>query len=570
VRQSHLRAALLLALALVLSLMPLHAGATEDSGADGVTYVTEDGVTMTDNVTPVAHLDFIGGSEIDVSADGRYLYAGQANLDEETQRQTVTEGHDGGLRIIDLEGEVDPETGERVGQYEQVAYLNCPGTDNYVRTVDPAIFDGEFAEREYVAIAHHGNLCTGEALLEGAAEGRYPTAAGYGAQNGVMIVDVTDKANPEIAGVVGHYSAHTVMPHPTRPWLYILPGGLPTNGSNVPARRIGPTAIVDISDPTDPVYVNSYQHNQSGCHDLGFSADGDYAFCAGFQEVQVWDVAGDKITNPAVVGRIVNPAIQFAHNVVVSPSGQYIAINDEAFGFHTCTGEAADLYGSLWIYDISDPTFPTLAGRVHPPGHHDGQGWGTLYDVNNPGSGETVVNGWADSWCAAHNYNWVPGNDDVIIASWFGGGITAHDISDLMSPELLAHYMPHDGTAWSGHYYSGYMVTNDMQRGVEILDVPDVRALDPTLDEDLPHLGSDGRAHGEDRARAQGDNRDDNGKKRSASAASASTSSASTLFSAPRVDMSSVLIPDVLPPRPVAPRDAQGGGFCVLPGGPRL
>jgi hypothetical protein len=567
VRQSHLRASLLLALALVLSLMPLHAGAAEDGGADGVTYVTEDGVTMTDNVTPVAHLDFIGGSEIDVSADGRYLYAGQANLDEETQRQTVQEGHEGGLRIIDLEGDLDPDTGERVGQYEQVSYLNCPGTDNYVRTVDPAIFDGEFAEREYVVVAHHGNLCTRDALTEGAAEGQYPTAAGYGAQNGVMIVDVTDKANPEIVSVVGHYSAHTVMPHPTRPWMYILPGGLPTNGSNVPARRIGPTAIVDISDPTEPVYVSSYQHNQSGCHDLGYSADGDYAFCAGFQEVQVWDIAGDKIANPQVVGRIVNPAIMFAHNVVVSPSGKYIAINDEAFGFHTCTGEAADLYGSLWIYDISNPAFPTLAGRVHPPGHHDDQGWGTLYDAG-------PVNGWADSWCAAHNYNWVPGNDDVIIASWFGGGITAHDISDLMNPELIAHYMPHDGTAWSGHYYSGYMVTNDMQRGVEILDVPDVRALDPTIEEEPAHFGPDGRAHGQERAGDRGGNGkgkgNGGGQDRDDRAASSGQTASASLFAAPQVDMSSVLIPAVLPPRPVAPRDAQGGGFCVLPGGPRL
>ena len=181
--------------------------------------------------------------------------------------------------------------------------------------------------------------------------------------------------------------------------------------------------------------------------------------------------------HPQVVGTIVNPAIQFAHNVVVSPSGPYIAINDEAFGFHTCTeNEAADLYGSLWIYDISVPEVPVLAGRIAPPAHPDPDHlFGTLEDLPGP------VYGWAQSWCAAHNYNWVPGSDDIIVASWFAGGVTAHDMSDPMSPQLIAHYMPHDGVAWSGHYYGGYLVTNDMVRGVEVLDVPELRDHDADL-----------------------------------------------------------------------------------------
>ena len=244
--------------------------------------------------------------------------------------------------------------------------------------------------------------------------------------------------------------------------------------------------------------------------------------------MQVWQIDGDKIENPQVTGRIVNPAIMFAHNVVVSPSGKYIAINDEAFGFHTCTGEAADLYGSLWIYDISIPDAPVLAGRISPPGHpNPNHITGALDDVG-------PVQGWAQSWCAAHNYNWLPGTDDVIVASWFAGGITAHDMSNPMQPELLAHYMPHDGVAWSGHYYAGYMVTNDMARGVEILDVPEVRALEGSVEE------------GETAART----------------------SLALPLAQPRVDMSDLLIPKVLPPRPTPKRDLSEGGICVIPGSP--
>lgn len=484
--------AVTLALALALSLLPLQA----------VAQTTE--VTKTDNVTPVAHFPFVGGSEIDFDGE-RYLFAGQANLTDDLQRQNVAEGQHGGLKIIDL------KTKSMVGA------LDCPGTDNYVRYLDPDVYNTRQGTREYVAIAHHGNLCTREMLADDPR-----TLPSYGAFNGVMIVDVKDKANPRVVSAVGHVSAHTVMPHPTRPYLYILPGGL-ANGTNVSAGTISPTGIVNLEDPTNPVYVRSFTHNAQGCHDLGFTHDGAFAYCAGLGEIQVWDVSGDNIEHPRVVGTVVNPAIQFAHNVVVSPSGRYMAVNDEAFGFHTCTeNDAADLYGSLWIYDISVPEVPLLAGRIAPPGHPGEQKFGSTYDLVEP------VNGWADSWCAAHNYNWVPGTD-IIVASWFAGGITAHDISDPLAPERIAHYMPHDGVAWSGHYYGGYMVTNDMVRGVEILDVPELRAAEEA---------------------AAGDDHPGNGTPR------------------PRADNTALLIPSELPARPVTTRDAQGGGFCALPGAP--
>jgi hypothetical protein len=511
-------------------------------------------VTQTDNVTHLARFPGVGGSEVD--SDGRrFLFAGQANLTDDLDRQDVEEGQHGGLKIIDLD------------TMTQVGALDCPGTDNYVRYLDPEVFNTAAGDREYVAMAHHGNLCTQELLADDP-----NTRPGYGAFNGVMIVDVTDRADPQVVSAVGHDSAHTVMPHPTRPYLYVLPGGL-ANGTNVPNQRVSPTGIIDVSDPHDPVYVASFTHNAQGCHDLGFSHDGAYAFCAGLGEVQVWDIADDRIESPQVVGTIVNPAIQFAHNAVVSPSGRYLAINDEAFGFHTCSGEAADLYGSLWIYDISIPELPVLAGRISPPGHPSGQGFGTAYDAG-------PVNGWADSWCAAHNYNWVPGNDDVIVASWFGGGTTVHDISDLLAPELIAHYMPHDGVAWSGHYYAGYLVTNDMIRGLEVLEVPELREADPTWPpaED----GGDARPDrpgrpGSPPGRPEQPGRPDEpgepapGRQRERTVGGWSSGAATTtsrLAEPPRVDRSALLLPDVLPPRPTAPRDPWGGGTCVLPSRP--
>jgi hypothetical protein len=381
--------------------------------------------------------------------------------------------------------------------------------------MDPEVYSPE-GGRKYVVMASHGNLCTADALREEAQR----IAPDYGGVNGIAIVDVTDPTNPVIVDQIAHWSAHTVMPHPTRPYLYVLPGGL-ANGTSGTS-RISPTGIIDASDPTNLRYVTGYQHNLTGCHDLGWTLDGDHAYCAGGGEVQVWDVSGDNIESPEVVGTIVNPALQFPHNAVVSPSGRYVLINDEAFGFHTCTGEAADVYGSLWIYDISNPEVPVLAGRISPPQR----------DVVG------TYTGWVESWCAAHNYNFVPGTD-IVVASWFAGGMTAHDISNPLLPELVAaHQPPQDGSVmWSAHYYGGYVLTGDMGLGTQILDIPALREAEAAAE------GTGGTAR--------------------ATSAAAGLPALRTGLGAP-VDRTDLLLPDVLPPRPVRPAGTDPA-FCTIP-----
>ncbi len=211
--------------------------------------------------------------------------------------------------------------------------------------------------------------------------------------------------------------------------------------------------------------------------------------------------------DPETVGRIVNPAIQFAHNAVVSPDGTKLVINDEAFAFHECeTGTSA--FGSLWIYDISIPEVPVLAGRIAP----------------EP-SRATVGNyaDWTGSWCTAHNYNFIPGTN-LVVASWFTGGTTVHDISDPLQPRKLAWYRPDDAIAYTAHWFDGRIYINDAgERGVEVIEV-----------DDLPLEGSGG----------------------------------DLLFRArPRVDLTPVLVPQTLPdrPGPLEVRDAGNSRFCVIP-----
>jgi hypothetical protein len=518
--------AFLSALALALTLLPLAAGATTaDAPASDLAGVEVGDVA---SITHLLHdnpetgetdVPWQGSTEIDYDGE-RYAFIGQFN-GRDNRGQHLKQG---GMFIVDMVGDEDTE------QFSVVSHLWCPGTDNYVRYMDPEVYSYADGGGEFVAMAHHGNRCSDSRHPDWHKEGMElnndPNTIARGGEgfNGISIIDVTDKANPTIVSTIGHMSAHTVMPHPTEPFLFILPGGLPTNGTNANKRSVAPTAIIDVSDPLNPVYTGRITHNASGCHDFGFNSDGSVGYCAGFGEVSTWDLTDPK--NPLVLGRIHNPAIQFAHNVVISDDDKYLVINDEAFGFHTCNNDpAVDLYGSMWIYDISlNPHAPVLAGRVAPPGHPES-------NVNTAG--------WTLDWCAAHNYNFIPGTH-VLVSSWFRGGITAHDISDPMNPETLVHYMPEDGVMWSGHYYGGYLITGDMLRGSEVLDVPSLRELDPTIGDSVSATVNQRSLRGL------------NGNVRGALLR----------------DRTAELIPTVLPPRPAAMRDAQGDGFCVIPAAP--
>jgi hypothetical protein len=475
----------------------------------------DDNVLQVGEGTLVASTAFTGATEIDF--DGRYAYVGQFN--GRYDRGALPD--QGGIHVFDMVGDDDTPQFSQVGGSKNaetgaaIPALACAGTDNYVRTMDPAVFGGE-----YVLMSHHSNKCTSQDLA------RDPNSTGG---NGLAVVDVSNPAKPRITDVVGHTSAHTAMPHPTRPFVYILPGGL-ANGSRTSGnRQTSPTAIIDASNVNDLKFVNSYMHNATGCHDLGFSADGNWAYCAGLGEVQVWDISGDKIKAPQVVNTIVNPAIQFAHNAVISPDGTKLVINDEAFGFHTCEGEAADLYGSLWIYDITVPNLPVLAGRISPPAKSGPPG---------------TLPGWVSSWCAAHNYNFVP-NTDIVVSSWFAGGMTAHDISDPLQPKLIAQYQPGEADGkpsvmYSAHYYGGYVAIGDMDRGFQVLDIPALREAEAA-----------GAAAATEAAGVAG-----------VSAALPGLGGATA-----RVDRTADLVPAVLPERPVRP-EWQPGGICVLPGRP--
>ena len=295
---------------------------------------------QTSNVRVLSHYRYTGGTEIAFAGD--LVFAGQYN-------GRVSRGEfpgQGGVKIFRATGSGFPLVGS----------LRCPGTDNDVAVVRAGL----------IAVAHHQSTCN-------------PATRG----DGVFLADVSNPSRPRVLGGVAVASAHTLTVHPSGDYIYVNPGGL-TNGE-------GFEAILDVRNARAPSVVATYRPNLFGCHDLQFHPSRPLAYCAGLGEVQVWDVS-DPVA-PRTIHSVANPAIQFAHNAVVSPGGTWLVVNDEAFGLHDCATEAR-LFGSLWIYDLRTPDLPLLAGRIAPPHVPESQG----------------SFGWIDEWCTAHNYNFVSEN----------------------------------------------------------------------------------------------------------------------------------------------------------------
>jgi hypothetical protein len=298
---------------------------------------------------------------------------------------------------------------------KEVAFIRCPGSQNDVAVVRPGL----------LALAYHSGHC-----------GSTPGA-------GVRLIDVSNPKKPVFLSDVNlPGGAHTITVYPGTDIIYASPGGLANGG--------GVEQILDASNPKKLKVAATFKPNPTGCHDLAFAraADGDtmLAFCAGGGEVTIWDVT-DELA-PIVIAHGFTPSF-FPHAAMPTPDGEYLVITDENFAVHDCVGGPT---GSMWVFDIRNPSVPI------PVGH-----WG-------PQRGAAPVGGAGTPWCTAHNLNFV-GKTRQAVVSWYSGGTSVVDFSDPTFPEEVAYFQPDDTNVWSSYYFDGYIYTNDLERGIDVLEV---------------------------------------------------------------------------------------------------
>ena len=353
----------------------------------------------------VKRFPFKGGLEL--ASSGDHVYASQWN-GHYTRAEEPTWG---GVRIYDVSNEVPSFAGT----------LDCPGYDNDVAVVKPGV----------IAIGYGENKCAKNPVLPG-----------------VLFADVSDPKHPKVLGDIGVNYAHTISVYPGRPLVYASTGGWIPVGNN------GRVDIIDASNPSDPKIVGDFTFDGFGCHDISFritKAD-KLAFCTTSSPVQLILDVSDPVA-PVIVGRIVNPLIQYGHTAIASPDGDLLAITDEAFVVHECVSGASPI-GGLWLYDITDPSVPVPVG------------------YRPLGEGRAPVGDLADgtpSYCTAAMIDWMP--DGHLISSWYSGGVEVLDVSDPAQPRVAASYRPGDSMAYGVDFFRGRIFVNDIDRGLEVLEV---------------------------------------------------------------------------------------------------
>src|SRR5690606_28455677 len=82
--------------------------------------------------------------------------------------------------------------------------------------------------------------------------------------------------------------------------------------------------------------------------------------------------------------------------------------------------------------------------------------------------------------CVAHNGSLVPvPGREIMVQAWYQGGISVFDWTDPANPKEIAFFDrgPVDATemgnggAWSSYWYNGYIVSSEISRGLDILEL---------------------------------------------------------------------------------------------------
>lgn len=252
---------------------------------------------------------------------------------------------------------------------------------------------------------------------------------------GLRILDITDPANPVVAGFVtvedmGGSSVHNVS---TLPWagLAYVAGSNFTDPSNINL------PIVDLTDPDFPVTTIPMRDisptAEAECHDIGLDSVQNLAFCAAVTQTFIWDISDPMA--PTEVSAITNPNINIHHAARLAPDAKTLVVNDELGGAAVsfgCAPTTSDTLGALWFYDIEDPASPSLQGSFS----------------TSEASPETP--------CTSHFYNFIPGTT-LLTVGWYKSGMMVVDYEDPLMATEHAVYEPVGGDFWSAYYWNGYV-----------------------------------------------------------------------------------------------------------------
>ena len=212
--------------------------------------------------------------------------------------------------------------------------------------------------------------------------------------------------------------------------------------------------------------VDQMMHGEAGpggarpgptqCHDITVYSDIGLAggACAGYGFLlDISDVA-----HPRRIAAVADSNFSFWHSATFNNDGSKILFSDEWGGGlqPRCRLTDKPEWGANAIFTRSRDTMT----------------FRSYYKLPVPQS--------AEENCVAHNGSLIPvPGRDIMVQGWYQGGISVFDWTDAAHPREIAYFDrgPMDSTklvgagSWSAYWYNGYIVSSEIARGLDILEL---------------------------------------------------------------------------------------------------
>ncbi|MET7385980.1 LVIVD repeat-containing protein [Streptomyces sp. NPDC005529] len=412
-----------------------------------------DEVVHSANIEHLANVpkDAFTGLNSDLAFQGRYAFAG--NYD--------------GFRVFDISNPKAPKT---------VAQVLCPGSQNDVSVSGDLLFLSTDSSRSDNSCASTTQPATEKSSWEG-----------------MKIFDISDKANPKyVAAVETACGSHTHSLVPERKNVYVYVSSYspsatfpdcqpPHDGISVikvPRNAPEKAAVVNFpvlfpgegpdggGNPGSP--TNPGVSKTTGCHDITVLPSKDLAAGACMGDGILFSIEDPE--HPEVIDRVQdNVNFAFWHSATFNQRADKVVFTDElgGGGAATCNEATGPDRGADGIYDI--------VGR----GDHRKLVFRSYYKI--PRHQADTEN------CVAHNGSLIPvKGKDLMVQAWYQGGVSVWDFTNSAEPKEIAYFergpLSADtlqvGGSWSAYYYNGYIYSNDIAKGFDVLKLSD-RRTDP-------------------------------------------------------------------------------------------
>ncbi|MGW7202537.1 LVIVD repeat-containing protein [Streptomyces sp. NPDC054837] len=412
----------------------------------------KDEIVHSDNIEHVANSPkALASLNSDLAFQGKYAFSG--NFD--------------GFVIYDISDPKAPKT---------VSQVLCPGSQNDISVSGNLLF-----------------LSTDSSRTDNSCNSTTQPATEKSSWEGIKVFDISDKANPKYVAAVetacGSHT-HTLVPERKNVYVYVssyspnaaypdcqpphdgisvvkVPRNSPQNAAVVSFPVLfpgeGPDGGGNPGGPTNPGVSKT-----TGCHDITVLPSKDLAAGACMGDGILFSIKDPE--NPKVIDRVQdNVNFAFWHSATFNQKANKVVFTDElgGGGAATCNAAIGPNRGADGIYDV--------VGK----GDKRKLVFRSYFKIPRYQADVEV--------CVAHNGSLIPvKGKDIMVQAWYQGGVSVWDFTDSSKPKEIAYFergpvnteQLTTAGPWSAYYYNGYIYSNDIAKGFDVLKIKD-RRTDP-------------------------------------------------------------------------------------------